>query len=112
VLNNDGGGIFSFLEQAGYPEHFERVLGTPQGVDFEAVAGVTGCGYERSTTAGMLRVSVVTRLKLGGIHLIEVPSDRADNVAVHEAMYAAVDNALNHLRSGEPRDNHGDEKGG
>ncbi len=106
IVNNDGGGIFSFLEQADHPEHFERVFGTPQGVDFEAVARVSGCGYERVQAASALRVSVVTRLKLGGVHLIEVRTDRPDNVALHKDMYAAVDNTLNRLWPGEARDNH------
>ncbi|CAN5706084.1 2-succinyl-5-enolpyruvyl-6-hydroxy-3-cyclohexene-1-carboxylic-acid synthase [soil metagenome] len=106
VVNNDGGGIFSFLEQAAYPEHFERVFGTPHGADFEAVARVSGCGYERVETSTVLRDSVIARLELGGVHLIEVRTDRPDNVAVHRDMYAAADKALNHLWSGEARDNH------
>jgi 2-succinyl-5-enolpyruvyl-6-hydroxy-3-cyclohexene-1-carboxylate synthase len=37
VIDNDGGGIFSQLEQAG-SEHFERVFGTPLGLDLATVA--------------------------------------------------------------------------
>ncbi len=33
VVNNDGGGIFSTLEQAAFPDPFERVFGTPHGRD-------------------------------------------------------------------------------
>jgi 2-succinyl-5-enolpyruvyl-6-hydroxy-3-cyclohexene-1-carboxylate synthase len=97
VVNNDGGGIFSFLEQADYPEHFDRVFGTPQGASFEAVAGVTGCGFERVTQTSVLRDSVMARLELGGVHLLEVPTDRSSNVVVHQEMFAAVDRAVSDL---------------
>jgi 2-succinyl-5-enolpyruvyl-6-hydroxy-3-cyclohexene-1-carboxylate synthase len=97
VVNNDGGGIFSFLEQAGHPEHFERVFGTPHGANLDAVARVAGCGYERVTQTSALRDSVLARLILGGVHLIEVQTDRPSNVVVHQEMYAAVDRALRTL---------------
>jgi 2-succinyl-5-enolpyruvyl-6-hydroxy-3-cyclohexene-1-carboxylate synthase len=105
VINNDGGGIFSFLEQAEHPEYFELVFGTPHGADLEAVAQVAGCGFERVTTASVLRDSVLARLELGGVHVIEVQADRSANVAVHRDMYAATDRALSHLWPGDARDN-------
>ncbi len=105
VSNNDGGGIFSFLEQAEIPEHFERVFGTPHGADFEAVAEVAGCGFERVTAASVLRDSVVARLELGGVHVIEVQTDRPHNVMIHNDLYAAADNALQGLWPSETRDN-------
>jgi len=105
VINNNGGGIFSFLEQADHPEHFERVFGTPHGADLEAVAQVAGCGFERVTTASVLRDTVVARLKLGGVHVIEVQTDRSANVTVHRDMYAATDRALRNLWPADARDN-------
>jgi 2-succinyl-5-enolpyruvyl-6-hydroxy-3-cyclohexene-1-carboxylate synthase len=104
VVNNDGGGIFSFLEQAEHPEHFERVFGTPHGADLEAVAQVAGCGFDRVKTASVLRDSVVDRLELGGVHVIEVQTDRSQNVAVHRDMYAATESALGHLWPSDARD--------
>ena len=49
VVNNDGGGIFEFLPQAGQieREEFEALLGTPLGLEPERVAALYGIGYAR-----------------------------------------------------------------
>ena len=46
VVNNDGGGIFSFLPQAGFPDSFERLFGTPTGIDLARLADVYGLTHE------------------------------------------------------------------
>ena len=45
VVNNDGGGIFSFLPIAEHTELFEPWFGTPHGYSFEAAAGMFGLRY-------------------------------------------------------------------
>ncbi|HLY26305.1 MAG TPA: 2-succinyl-5-enolpyruvyl-6-hydroxy-3-cyclohexene-1-carboxylic-acid synthase, partial [Aggregatilineales bacterium] len=45
LINNDGGGIFSFLPQAAYPDHFEELYGTPHGLDFRHVAELYGAQH-------------------------------------------------------------------
>ena len=47
VVNNDGGGIFSLLEQAAFPGPFERVFGTPHGAGVAQLAGAAGLPYTR-----------------------------------------------------------------
>jgi 2-succinyl-5-enolpyruvyl-6-hydroxy-3-cyclohexene-1-carboxylate synthase len=93
VLDNDGGGIFSFLEQASHP-NFERLFGTPQGVDLARVASVYGLGHHRIELAGDLVPVVDAAFSAGGAHLVVVPSDRASNAKVHRRMWAAVSDSL------------------
>ena len=89
VVNNDGGAIFGLLEQAG-PEHaaaFERVFGTPHGVDLAALCAATRTPYACSTTVDELRSALVPR---GGVQVVEVRTDRAEAVALDRAVRAAA----------------------
>jgi 2-succinyl-5-enolpyruvyl-6-hydroxy-3-cyclohexene-1-carboxylate synthase len=93
VVDNDGGGIFSFLPQAeAAPEHFEALFGTPQGVDLDAVAAVHGIPTVEVTRAGELAEAVQESIAAGGVRVVLVRTDRVTNVARHRAAWAAVAN--------------------
>ncbi|MDI3340691.1 MAG: 2-succinyl-5-enolpyruvyl-6-hydroxy-3-cyclohexene-1-carboxylic-acid synthase [Sphaerobacter sp.] len=94
LLNNDGGGIFSFLPQAAYPEHFETLFGTPHGLDFRPVADLYGAAYTRVATWDAFREAVAQGVAAPGLHIVEVPTDRARNVTLHREMWRAVSAAL------------------
>lgn len=89
VVNNDGGGIFSGLEQAGHPD-FERVFGTPHGVSMERVAAVADVPYTRVEWATDLPKALLGE----GLRLVEVCTRRSDSAALRRRMQAAVDAAL------------------
>ena len=95
VLNNDGGGIFSFLPVAGHREFFEPYFGTPQGVTFEPAASMFGLGYERPRTAAKFIGAYQTASTCGGSTLIEVKTNREENLALHRELLAE---AGRHLR--------------
>jgi 2-succinyl-5-enolpyruvyl-6-hydroxy-3-cyclohexene-1-carboxylate synthase len=88
VVNNDGGGIFHFLPQAGFPQHFERLLGTPHGTNFQAAADLFGVEHHQVASERTFQdlVAVSTMLP----RLIEIRTDRTENVAVHERAWQAV----------------------
>lgn len=90
VLNNNGGGIFSFLPQARFPENFEQLFGTPHGIDFEKLASVYELDYTRLSKASDLGQS----LRGSGVRIIEVRTDRERNVDVHRRAWESVDDAL------------------
>ena len=97
VVDNDGGGIFSFLPQARFPGSFERVFGTPHGRDLAALAAWHGLGYERVTHAARLPAAVGEAIGAGGIRLVHVRTDRTANRALHDRLREVVHAALDEL---------------
>jgi 2-succinyl-5-enolpyruvyl-6-hydroxy-3-cyclohexene-1-carboxylate synthase len=91
VINNDGGGIFSFLPQAGAlgREEFEALLGTPQGVDVVKAADLFGLPHRPIETMDELPTALAS-----GTGLIEVTVDRDASVALHRRLAAAVGGEL------------------
>ncbi len=77
VLNDDGGAIFSTLEQGDrrYAAAFERVFGTPHGTDLAALCAAHHTAYERVTEPARLRAALAE--EPGGIRVLEVPVPRA-----------------------------------
>jgi 2-succinyl-5-enolpyruvyl-6-hydroxy-3-cyclohexene-1-carboxylate synthase len=77
VANDDGGSLFATLEQ-GEPAHmgaFERLFGTPQGVQFEALADAAGIAYRRVEKAAELdQVLAEPPIRM---ELVEAVIDRA-----------------------------------
>jgi 2-succinyl-5-enolpyruvyl-6-hydroxy-3-cyclohexene-1-carboxylate synthase len=94
VVDNGGGGIFSFLPQAELPEHFETLFGTPQAVDVAALAGVHGIPVAEVTRAADLVPAVRAGIDDGGVRMVRVRTDRATNVTRHREVWRAVADAV------------------
>ena len=92
VVDNDGGGIFSFLPQATAlsTERFEQLFGTPHGTDIVGLARAHGLGARTVETAADLVAAVGDR----ECRVVRVVSSRDANVGHHDALYAAVAVAL------------------
>jgi 2-succinyl-5-enolpyruvyl-6-hydroxy-3-cyclohexene-1-carboxylate synthase len=99
VVDNDGGGIFSFLPQARTlgAERFETLFGTPHGLDLVRLAssfGVDARQVDGADVAG----EVAEAAGKGGVHVLVVRTDRDANTAAHQriddAVAAAAERAL------------------
>jgi 2-succinyl-5-enolpyruvyl-6-hydroxy-3-cyclohexene-1-carboxylate synthase len=96
VIDNRGGGIFSFLPQARAlpPARFERLLATPHGVDLPSLVAVHGLTALRVHAADGLEPALTAAVHTPGPVVVVAPTDRAANVAVHDELHAAVATAV------------------
>jgi 2-succinyl-5-enolpyruvyl-6-hydroxy-3-cyclohexene-1-carboxylate synthase len=85
-VNNGGGGIFDFLPVAAAAEAgaYERHVATPHGVDMADLARLGGLEHRVASTPGELAQAVA------GPALVEVRTDRADNVRLHAELVERV----------------------
>lgn len=96
VIDNDGGGIFSFLPQAEAVDtaRFEQLYGTPHGLDLAALATAYGTTARRVEAEADLRPALEAAWREGGVHVLVVRTDRAENLDLHRRLNAAVAAAL------------------
>jgi 2-succinyl-5-enolpyruvyl-6-hydroxy-3-cyclohexene-1-carboxylate synthase len=94
VINNDGGGIFSLLPQAAGDDAttFERLFGTPHGVDIGQAVAAYGVRHTLVDTPAALIQAATTRPE--GIHIVEVRTTRAHNADLHRRLREAAGAAL------------------
>lgn len=88
VVDNGGGGIFSFLPQASRlpADRFEQLFGTPHRTDVVAIARAHGCDATTVDDVHQLAASVAA----GGPRVVRVSTDRAENVLIHERINQRV----------------------
>ncbi len=100
LIDNDGGGIFSFLAQAtvdapavGLPDRYEELFGTPHGIDVGPI--VTGLGGEfRDVGPADLRDALAGSIGQPGVRVLRFRTDRVRNVELHREAAVAVAEAL------------------
>jgi 2-succinyl-5-enolpyruvyl-6-hydroxy-3-cyclohexene-1-carboxylate synthase len=99
VVENGGGGIFSFLPQSVELEEalFERLFGTPQRVDVADLARAAGCDtleVHRAADLGVQLDAALAHASRRGPAVVVVRTDRKANAALHAELEAEVALAL------------------
>ena len=93
VVNNDGGGIFSTLEQAAFPASFERLFGTPHGTGLHHLAAAFGLPYQRLEQPGDLTKA----LPGTGLRIVEARTQREAGAALRARLRAAAAQAIREM---------------
>jgi len=96
VIDNDGGGIFSFLPQGTELDHerFEQLFGTPHAVDLESLARAHGLDFVRTYRHDDIVAALEKWVAFPRPLVVFARSERRRNVVDHTAINAAVAEAL------------------
>ncbi len=94
LVNNSGGGIFSFLPQYKHPDHFEELFGTPIGISFEQSTELYGGTYHLMKSWYDFDDAFTKSVNGKGLHVLEVQTNRDENVQLHREYWSRVNNAL------------------
>lgn len=87
LVDNDGGGIFHFLPQADYPEHFEDLLATPHGTDLPALAEGMGVRVVQPNSIAEFVDHLATP---DGVKVIYIRTDRSENIILHQDLFGRI----------------------
>lgn len=82
VIDNQGGGLFDSLPQAGHAPDYERLFVTPPGRDLEVLARFHGLRYAEARDRETLKSAAGEALERPGVDLIRVPVDRRHDLKV------------------------------
>ncbi|PEK01873.1 2-succinyl-5-enolpyruvyl-6-hydroxy-3-cyclohexene-1-carboxylic-acid synthase [Bacillus wiedmannii] len=103
VVNNDGGGIFSFLPQYEKKEHFESLFGTPIGLDYEHVVKMYGGSFSRVNGWEQFREEVQKGTTTEGLHVVEICTNRDENLTLHRKLWAKTQDVITASLQGQSK---------
>jgi len=89
VMNNDGGGIFSYLPQSSEETYFETLFGTPTGLTFDSIAKMYDAEYFHVDSKESFQ-NVLLTPKRTNLRLIEVKTNRQENVISHRQLWTGI----------------------
>lgn len=96
LINNNGGGIFSFLPQAEDEKYFEHLFGTPLDIDFEHAVTMYGGKYDAVKNESELTEVLRENRETETFSVVEIKTDRTENVVWHRHLWEKITQKLEH----------------
>lgn len=103
LVNNNGGGIFSFLPQSKHPKHFEVLFGTPLDLSFEHAVKMYGGQFTSISNWSEFTEAMKKAILHEGLDVIEVPTIRQENADIHRELWENVSQEISTWILGECR---------
>lgn len=100
LINNNGGGIFSFLPQANFPNNFEKLFGTPLDLDFSHAIKMFGGEYDLITDWEHFLSAFKRNLDRPGLKVMEITTNRDRNLTEHRELWNSVSREISRLLEG------------
>lgn len=94
IVNNEGGGIFSFLPQSEHPKNFELLFGTPIGLDYSHVVKMYGGQFKRIENWDELSAAIKNSNEVEGLNVVEVRTDRSLNAEKHRKIWRIANETI------------------
>lgn len=101
VVNNNGGGIFSFLPQAGEPKNFEKLFGTPLNLNFEHAVRMYDGRYMNISGWDDFVSTFEENMQYDGLSVMEVKTNRDENMREHRALWEQISREISRYLNGE-----------
>lgn len=90
LVNNNGGGIFSFLPQSEHPKNFELLFGTPLNIEFEHAVRMFNGNFTKIKNLDHFAGELKAGKDRPGIHVYEVVTNRDINRDEHRQLWSTV----------------------
>lgn len=88
VLNNDGGGIFSYLSQSTIEDYYEELFGTPTALTFQELAKMYQMDYVKIDQ--LHEIDQIFTHSHNPLRLVEIFTNRNENVQAHRNLWQQI----------------------
>lgn len=103
LINNNGGGIFSFLPQAEHPKHFELLFGTALNLEFEHAVRMFNGVFTKIKDWDHFHLEIKKSKELKGVNVFEIVTNRVRNRDEHREIWRKVSQEISNFVSGEQK---------
>lgn len=100
VINNNGGGIFSFLPQSEHPKNFELLFGTPLNLDFELAVRMYNGSLTHISDWDHFSTLMESAPMNKGLQVWEISTSRDRNLREHREIWKLVSREISNFVKG------------